>query len=96
MEQYYIYLLASRRNGTLYIGVTNNLVKRIWQHKNNIIEGFSKKYNIHKLVYYETTADVNSAITREKQMKKWNRQWKIELIEKHNPNWEDLYYGLIK
>ena len=96
MDQYYIYLLASRRNGTLYIGVTNNLVKRIWQHKNNIIEGFSKKYNIHKLVYYETTADVNSAITREKQMKKWNRQWKIELIEKHNPNWEDLYYGLIK
>ena len=96
MKQYYVYLLASKRNGTLYIGVTNDLIKRIWQHKNNAVEGFTKKYNVHKLVYYETADNVNSAITREKQMKRWNRQWKIELIEKHNPTWKDLYYELCK
>ena len=96
MEQFYVYLLASKRNGTLYIGVTNDLIKRTWEHKNNIIEGFTKKYNVHNLVYYEVTNDINSAITREKQMKKWNRQWKIELIEKRNPEWRDLYYDLCK
>jgi len=72
------------------------LIKRTWEHKNNIIEGFTKKYNVHNLVYYEVTNDINSAITREKQMKKWNRQWKIELIEKRNPEWRDLYYDLCK
>jgi len=83
-NQYYIYILASKRNGVLYIGVTSNLVKRIYEHKNNIIEGFSKKYHIHKLVYYETTNDIESAIRREKQLKKWNRKWKLEIIEKNN------------
>ena len=95
MKQYYVYLLASRRNGTLYIGVTNDLVKRAWEHKNNIVEGFTQKYNVHKLVYYEIATDIESAITREKQMKKWRRQWKIKLIEKDNPGWEDLYCSLI-
>lgn len=93
-NQYYIYILSSKRNGTLYIGVTSNLVKRIYEHKNNIIEGFSKKYNIHKLVYYEITDDIESAIRREKQLKKWNRKWKMNLIEKNNPEWKDLYFGL--
>lgn len=93
-NQYYIYILANKRNGTLYIGVTSNLVKRVYEHKNNIIEGFSKKYNIHKLVYYEITNDIESAIRREKQLKKWNRKWKINLIENSNPEWIDLYFGL--
>jgi len=84
-NQYYIYILANKRNGTLYIGVTSNLVKRVYEHKNNIIEGFTKKYNIHKLVYYETTNDIESVIRREKQLKKWNRKWKINLIENSNP-----------
>ena len=96
MKQYYVYLLASKRNGTLYIGVTNDLVKMAWEHKNNIIEGFTQKYNVHKLVYYEIAADIESAILREKQMKKWRRQWKIELIEKSNPEWKDLYCSLIE
>ena len=93
-NQYYIYILANKRNGTLYIGVTSNLVKRVYEHKNNIIEGFSKKYNIHKLVYYEITNDIENAIRREKQLKKWNRKWKMNLIENSNPEWIDLYYGL--
>ena len=94
--EYYVYILASKRNGTLYIGVTSDLVKRVWEHKNNVVQGFTQKYNVHKLVYYESGIDVSDAITREKQMKKWNRQWKIELIEKNNPEWKDLYYDLIK
>ena len=93
-NQYYIYILANKRNGTLYIGVTSNLIKRIYEHKNNIIEGFTKKYNIHKLVYCETTDDIESAIRREKQIKKWNRKWKLELIGKNNPEWRDLYFEL--
>ena len=93
-NQYYIYILANKRNGTLYIGVTSNLVKRVYEHKNNIIEGFTKKYNIQKLVYYEITDDIESAIRREKQLKKWNRKWKINLIENSNPEWRDLYFGL--
>ena len=95
MNQYYLYILASRRNGTLYIGVTNNLIKRVYEHKNNFIEGFTKEYRVHQLVYYEETRDVLAAITREKQMKKWNRAWKIELIEKDNSDWKDLYSGLV-
>ena len=90
MKTYYVYILASKRNGTLYIGVTSNLVKRIYEHKNKLIEGFTKKYNVDKLVYYEETSDINVAIKREKQLKKWNRKWKLELIEKGNPNWNDL------
>jgi putative endonuclease len=94
-HQYYVYLLASKRNGTLYLGVTSNLIKRVYEHKNNLVSGFTQKYKIHNLVYYKTTDDINSAITREKQLKKWKRAWKIELIEKNNPGWRDLYLELI-
>jgi len=86
-----IYILTNKQNGTLYIGVTSNLPQRIWQHKSNLIEGFSKRYNTHALVYFELHATMYSAITREKQMKTWQRQWKINLIEKNNPYWRDLY-----
>lgn len=95
MNSYYVYILGSRKNGTLYIGVTNNLVKRIWQHKNGVVEGFTKKYNVDKLIYFEESSDINSAITREKQLKKWNRAWKIKLIEEFNPAWKDLYNLII-
>ena len=91
MKQYYVYIQASKRNGTLYIGVTGDLVKRVYEHKQNDVEGFTKQYKVHNLVYYDTYGDVSEAILREKQMKKWNRQWKINLIEKHNPQWVDLY-----
>ena len=93
--QYYVYILASKRNGTLYIGVTSELIKRVYEHKNNLVEGFTQKYKVHNLVYYETTDDINSVITREKQLKKWKRTWKMELIEKNNPGWRDLYFELI-
>ena len=89
-KNYYVYILASKRNGTLYIGVTSNLAKRIFEHKNNLIVGFTSQYAVHRLVYYEQTEDVYSAIGREKQLKKWNRKWKLEIIEKVNPNWNDL------
>ena len=88
-------MLASKRNGTLYIGLTNNLLERVHQHKNNLVGGFTKKYAVHNLVYYEAYKDIYDAIAREKRMKKWKRKWKIELIEKVNPNWEDLYYTII-
>ena len=94
MSQYYVYILASKTYGTLYIGVTNDLIKRVHQHKSEVIAGFTKKYGVHKLVYYETHSDVNAAITREEQMKKWNRQWKINLIEEMNPEWKDLYIDI--
>ena len=87
-------MLTSKKNGTLYIGVTNNLLKRVYEHKNNLVEGFTQKYNAHKLVDYEIYHHIHDAITREKRMKKWKRQWKIELIEQSNPNWEDLYDSL--
>ena len=93
-NQYYIYILSNKRNGTLYIGVTSNLIKRVYEHKKNLVDGFTKKYNIHKLAYYEITNDIESAIEREKQLKKWNRKWKLKLIEKSNPEWIDLYFGL--
>jgi putative endonuclease len=83
--------MTNKKEGTLYIGVTSNLVKRIHEHKIHAISGFTYKYNLHSLVYFEMHNDMVSAITREKQLKKWNRQWKIELIEKHNPDWKDLY-----
>ena len=95
MKNYYVYILTNKINSVLYIGVTNNLIKRVYEHKNNLVEGFTKKYNVHKLVYYEETGNVESAILREKQMKKWNRQWKINLIKKDNLKWEDLYYKLL-
>lgn len=95
-KHYFVYILASKRNGTLYIGVTNNLIRRVYEHKNDLIEGFTKKYRVHYLVYYEMTRDVKSAIEREKRLKKWNRKWKLELIEKMNPQWKDLYDGLVQ
>ena len=91
MAGYYVYIMASQRNGTLYIGVTSDLIKRIYEHKQGLAEGFTKQYNVKELVYFEQTSDVNSAIQREKQMKKWNRQWKLKIIEKYNPEWKDLY-----
>jgi putative endonuclease len=90
-----VYILASKRNGTLYIGVTNDLQKRVWEHKSDLVVGFAKRYGIHQLVYYELHGDMMAAITREKQMKKWNRAWKLELIEKHNPGWSDLWERVI-
>ena len=93
-KKYYIYILASKRNGTLYVGVTNSLIRRGYEHKNNLVDGFTKKYSIHNLVFYEEYDDINTAIAREKQIKRWNRKWKIELIEKNNPTWKDLYSEL--
>jgi len=90
-----VYILASKRNGTLYIGVTSNLQKRAWEHKNSLVDGFTKKYGVHRLVYYELHEDMAAAITREKQMKKWNHTWKLELIEKQNPEWMDLWERIL-
>ena len=95
MKQYYIYILTNRKKGVLYIGVTGNLIKRIWEHKNKVINGFSKKYNTDKLVYVENYTDPESAILREKRLKKWKRDWKIKLIESNNPEWKDLYDSLL-
>ena len=89
-KTYYVYILSSKRNGTLYIGVTNNLERRLYEHKNNLIEGFTNKYNVHHLVYYEDVNDIQTALQREKQLKRWTRKWKLELIEKFNPEWRDL------
>ncbi len=91
MKSYFVYILASKKNGTLYIGVTFDLEKRVWEHKNKVIKGFTEKYNVDKLVYYEQTNDVESALNREKQMKVWKREWKIKLIQEDNPEWKDLY-----
>ncbi|MBL1321390.1 MAG: GIY-YIG nuclease family protein [Methylophaga sp.] len=91
MKQSCVYMIASQKNGTLYIGVTSDLIKRIWQHKNNEVEGFTKTHQIHSLVWYELHQEMESAIAREKQLKKWNRDWKIELIEENNSVREDLY-----
>ena len=86
-----VYILASKPNGTLYVGVTSDLIQRIWQHKNGLAEGFTKRYGVHRLVWYEVHESMESAIQREGAIKKWNRAWKIELIEKNNPTWRDLY-----
>jgi len=94
VKSYYVYILASKRNGTLYIGVTDDLTRRVSEHKNAAVEGFTKKYRIHTLVYLEQTSDILSAIQREKQLKKWRRKWKLALIEKDNPTWRDLYDDL--
>ncbi|MGO8987539.1 MAG: GIY-YIG nuclease family protein [bacterium] len=90
-KDFYVHILSNKRNGTLYVGVTSDLVKRVYEHKNNLIEGFTKKYSVHSLVWYETHDSAESAITREKQIKKWNRVWKLELIEQSDPGWNDLY-----
>ena len=89
-----VYILASKRNGTLYIGVTSDLVKRIWQHKNNMVKGFTKRYGVHQLVWYELHENMQSALEREKHMKEWKRKWKLELIKKENPDWRDLYESI--
>jgi putative endonuclease len=95
MDNYYfVYILASKKNGVLYIGVTSNLKRRIYEHKNNIIRGFTSKYNVHNLVYFEAHQDIKYAILKEKKLKKWNRTWKIRLIEESNSEWKDLYYEL--
>jgi putative endonuclease len=91
----YVYMLASARYGTLYLGVTSDLIKRISQHREGLADGFTKKYGIKQLVWFEIHAEIVSAITREKQLKKWNRAWKIELIQKENPYWRDLYEDLL-
>ena len=94
-KRFYVYILASRRNGTLYIGVTSDLLKRVLEHKKKLAEGFTERYSVDKLVYYEQFQDAESALMREKRMKKYNRKWKIDLIEKSNPDWKDLYEELI-
>ena len=94
MSQYYVYILASRRNGTLYVGTTNDLIRRVWEHKNDLVEGFTKEYGVHCLVWYEAAETPTAAIVREKQLKKWKRAWKLQLIEEENPTWSDLYDGL--
>lgn len=95
MKQYYVYILASKKNGTLYVGVTSDLIKRIYEHKNKFVKGFTNKYHVDGLVHFEIFDDPINAIQREKRLKKWNRKWKLHLIEKHNPQWEDLYESLI-
>ncbi len=95
MKQPCVYMLASKRNGTLYAGVTSDLLKRVWEHKNDLIDGFTKKYRIHDLVWFEVHEDMHAAIIREKNIKAWKRAWKIELIEQANPEWIDLYNGLV-
>lgn len=93
-KQGYTYILASKKHGTLYVGVTSDLVKRVWEHKEDQADGFTKKYAVHTLVHFEAFDDIKSAIEREKQLKRWHRQWKINLIEEHNPDWKDLYPSL--
>lgn len=92
-KTYYVYIITNTNDTVLYIGVTNNLQRRIYEHKNNLVEGFSKKYNLKKLIYFEETNDVNIAIEREKQLKNWKRKWKIDLIKSKNPGFTDLYIG---
>jgi putative endonuclease len=91
MKRYFIYILASKRNGTLYIGSTTNLLQRVWQHKNKSISGFTEKYNVHQLVYYEEHQNITEMVRREKRLKNWCRKWKLNLIENFNPAWQDLY-----
>jgi putative endonuclease len=91
MKLYYVYILASKQNGTVYTGITNDLLRRVYEHKHDLVEGFTTRYRVHNLGYYEHCNNAKSAIEREKQIKKWNRNWKKEIIERHNPDWNDLY-----
>ncbi len=95
-ENFFVYMLAKDRNSTFYVGVTSDLVKRVWEHKNEVAEGFTKKYGIKKLVYYEVFSDAENAFAREKRLKKWNRLWKMRVIEEMNPDWTDLYDEICK
>jgi len=90
----YVYILTNKNNSTLYIGVTNDLIRRICEHKNEFVDGFSRRYKLHKLIYYEQTDSMIQAIEREKQLKRWHRNWKINLINEKNPEWKDLYYEI--
>jgi len=90
-----VYILASKRNGTLYIGVTSDLIKRIWEHKSNVVKGFTERYNVHQLVWYELHETMEAAIRKEKMLKNWKRSWKLELIESSNPDWQDLYESIV-
>ncbi|NOS98325.1 MAG: GIY-YIG nuclease family protein [Methylotenera sp.] len=92
---YYVYIMANKPNGVVYIGVTNDLIRRVYEHKHHLAKGFTEQYNLDKLVWFEQTEDVTSAIAKEKQLKNWHRQWKINLIEKDNPNWQDLYNEIV-
>ena len=94
-KQFYVYILASKRNGTLYTGVTSNLIQRVWQHKHSVIQGFTRKYNVKTLVYYEIHENAESALTKEKKIKRWRRAWKLDLIEDSNPEWRDLYEDIL-
>ena len=94
MMDYYVYILASKRNGTLYIGVTNDLARRVYEHRSGAADGFTKKYGVHQLVWYETHSDIEIAISREKTIKRWPRKYKMNVIEQMNPSWEDLYQQL--
>ena len=93
-DQFFVYILASRKHGTLYIGVTNDVIRRVHQHKLKVVRGFTKRYHVHNLVYFEIFDDPTNAIIREKQLKKWNREWKIQLIERENPEWINLSHTL--
>ena len=95
MKTFYVYIMANKRNGTLYIGVTSNLIKRVYEHKSDLIDGFTRKYNVHQLVFYEQVGDFEAAVRREKQLRKWNRLWKLRIIEQMNPEWRDLYEDLV-
>ena len=92
---YFVYILASKPRGTLYVGVTNNLIRRVFEHKNNLIEGFTERYDVNLLVWYELSESIESAIAYEKKLKRWRREWKIEMIEEQNPEWVDLYQQII-
>jgi putative endonuclease len=94
-KSYFVYIVGSGQYGTLYVGVTSDLVGRVWQHKQGVIEGFTEKYDVKKLVWFELHEDVTAAITREKQIKKWNRDWKVNLIQRVNPRWDDLYEQIV-
>jgi putative endonuclease len=96
MSKYYVYILANKRNGTIYTGFTDNLLRRVYEHKNDFVKGFTKRYSIHTLVYFEQCDDYDTTLKREKQIKEWKRKWKIELIEKGNPLWQDLYDEVLK
>ena len=92
---YFVYLMASQKNGTLYVGVTNDLVRRVFEHKNDLVEGFTRRYGVHTLVWFESTSSIQAAIQRERQLKNWKREWKVGLIEQLNPDWNELYDGLL-
>jgi putative endonuclease len=94
-KRYWVYMLASQHNGTLYIGASSDLITRVWQHKNKVIEGFTEQYDVDRLVWFEEQLDAHSMVTRERQLKKWNREWKVRLIEKRNPEWNDLYTSIL-